>query len=94
MTYARKAAGLAAIENLHGKRADNGTILWCIRSKSLSVVNPTRCNTVMFYLLGQILKVTMRKNAIIHGELAASTSHVPTSIHGPMKLLEKAVKGT
>jgi len=35
----------------------------------------------------------MRKTVVIHGE-PTSTSHAPTSIHGPMKLLEKAVKGT
>ncbi|KAF9583737.1 hypothetical protein BGW38_008703 [Lunasporangiospora selenospora] len=63
VTYARKAAGLAAIENLHGKKADNG----------------------------KILRVTMRKNAVIHDTVQRS---VPSSIAGPMKILTKAVQGT
>ncbi|KAG0304414.1 hypothetical protein BGZ98_005534 [Dissophora globulifera] len=66
VTYARKAAGLAAVENLHGKKADNG----------------------------KVLRVTMRKNAILHGDTPSTAAHAPTGIHGPMKILEKAVKGT
>ncbi|KAF9085075.1 hypothetical protein BGX29_006484 [Mortierella sp. GBA35] len=66
VTYARKAAGLAAIENLHGKKADNN----------------------------KILRVTMRSEAIIHEEAPSSVSRVPSSIAGPMKLLQKAVHGT
>ncbi|KAF9998462.1 hypothetical protein BGZ79_007839 [Entomortierella chlamydospora] len=66
VTYARKAAGLAAIENLHGKKADNG----------------------------KILRVTMRKNAILHEDTASPVPHVPSPIAGPMKILTKAVQGT
>ncbi|KAF9349328.1 hypothetical protein BGX26_012360 [Mortierella sp. AD094] len=66
VTYARKAAGLAAIENLHGKKADNG----------------------------KILRVTMRKNAILHEDTASPAPHVPSPIAGPMKILTKAVQGT
>ncbi|KAF8924237.1 hypothetical protein EDD21DRAFT_419263 [Dissophora ornata] len=66
VTYARKAAGLAAIENLHGKKADNG----------------------------KVLRVSMRKNVILHSDMPSSPVHAPTGIHGPMKILEKAVKGT
>ncbi|KAI1321425.1 hypothetical protein EDD11_005116 [Mortierella claussenii] len=66
VTYARKAAGLAAIENLNGKKADNG----------------------------KILRVTMRRNAIVHEEAGTPASHVPSPIAGPMKILTKAVHGT
>ncbi|KAF9197486.1 hypothetical protein BGZ49_002045 [Haplosporangium sp. Z 27] len=66
VTYARKAAGLAAIENLHGKKADNG----------------------------KILRVTMRKNVILHDEISEPVPHVPSPIAGPMKILTKAVQGT
>ncbi|KAF8940476.1 hypothetical protein BGZ47_007726 [Haplosporangium gracile] len=66
VTYARKAAGIAAIDNLNGKKADNN----------------------------QILRVTMRAEAIIHDEAPSSVSRMPSSIAGPMKLLTKAVHGT
>ncbi|KAF9424620.1 hypothetical protein BGZ94_008027 [Podila epigama] len=67
VTYARKAAGLAAVENLHGKKADNG----------------------------QILRVAMRPNPIIHTTPTAPTVvHTPSALSGPMKILEKAVHGT
>ncbi|KAK3805088.1 MAG: hypothetical protein JOS17DRAFT_768903 [Linnemannia elongata] len=66
VTYARKAAGMAAIENLNGKKADNN----------------------------QILRVTMRAEAIIHEETPSNISRVPSSIAGPMKLLTNAVHGT
>ncbi|KAF9097600.1 hypothetical protein BGX27_000940 [Mortierella sp. AM989] len=66
VTYARKAAGLAAIENLHGKKADNG----------------------------KILRVTMRKTAILHEESTNASPHAPSPIAGPMKILTKAVQGT
>ncbi|OAQ22874.1 hypothetical protein K457DRAFT_143155 [Linnemannia elongata AG-77] len=66
VTYARKAAGIAAIENLNGKKADNN----------------------------QILRVTMRAEAIIHEETPSNISRMPSSIAGPMKLLTNAVHGT
>ncbi|KAG0023766.1 hypothetical protein BGZ81_007938 [Podila clonocystis] len=67
VTYARKAAGHAAIENLHGKKADNG----------------------------QILRVVMRPNPIIHTTAApAPAAPTPTPLSGPMKILERAVHGT
>ncbi|KAF9539553.1 hypothetical protein EC957_005316 [Mortierella hygrophila] len=66
VTYARKAAGMAAIENLNGKKADNN----------------------------QVLRVTMRAEAIIHDETPSNVSRVPSSIAGPMKLLTSAVHGT
>ncbi|KAF9902324.1 hypothetical protein EC991_005035 [Linnemannia zychae] len=66
VTYARKAAGQAAIDQLHGKKADNN----------------------------QILRVTMRADAILHDELPANANRVPSSIAGPMKILQKAVHGT
>ncbi|KAF9928184.1 hypothetical protein FBU30_002580 [Linnemannia zychae] len=66
VTYVRKAAGQAAIDNLHGKKADNN----------------------------QILRVTMRPEAIIHDESPSIANRVPSSIAGPMKILQKAVHGT
>ncbi|KAK3845033.1 MAG: hypothetical protein J3R72DRAFT_436759 [Linnemannia gamsii] len=66
VTYARKAAGQAAIDQLHGKKADNN----------------------------QILRVTMRAEAILHDELPGNANRVPSSIAGPMKILQKAVHGT
>ncbi|KAF9130625.1 hypothetical protein BGW39_002855 [Mortierella sp. 14UC] len=66
VTYARKAAGQAAIDQLHGKKADNN----------------------------QILRVTMRADAILHDELPTNANRVPSSIAGPMKILQKAVHGT
>ncbi|KAG0275598.1 hypothetical protein BGZ95_008583 [Linnemannia exigua] len=66
VTYARKAAGQAAIDQLHGKKADNN----------------------------QILRVTMRAEAILHDELPSNANRVPSSIAGPMKILQKAVHGT
>ncbi|KAG0098735.1 hypothetical protein BGZ93_010532 [Podila epicladia] len=65
VTYARKAAGQAAIDNLHGKKADNG----------------------------QILRVVMRPNPIIHNA-AVPAAPTPTPLSGPMKILERAVHGT
>ncbi|KAG0314484.1 hypothetical protein BGZ97_009268 [Linnemannia gamsii] len=66
VTYARKAAGIAAIDNLNGKKADNN----------------------------QILRVTMRAEAIFHDETPSNVNRVPSSIAGPMKILQKAVHGT
>ncbi|KAF9179913.1 hypothetical protein BGZ51_006563 [Haplosporangium sp. Z 767] len=66
VTYARKAAGTAAVDNLHGKKADNG----------------------------KILRVTMRKSPVVHQEFKPAVTHVPTPIHGPMKILERAMQGT
>ncbi|KAK3805260.1 MAG: hypothetical protein JOS17DRAFT_781414 [Linnemannia elongata] len=66
VTYARKAAGVAAVETLNGKKADNN----------------------------QILRVTMLKVPIFHNVANVPSSHVPSSIAGPMKLLTRAVQGT
>ncbi|KAF9921921.1 hypothetical protein FBU30_008013 [Linnemannia zychae] len=66
VTYARKAAGVAAMETLNGKKADNN----------------------------QILRVKMLKTPIFHNVPTIPTTHVPSSIAGPMKILTKAVHGT
>ncbi|KAG0006537.1 hypothetical protein BGZ65_006876 [Modicella reniformis] len=67
VTYARKAAGLAAVEHLDGKKADND----------------------------QILRVTMRKTPVFHSTpFAPTTTHVPSVLSEPIKMLSRAVKGS
>ncbi|GJJ78154.1 hypothetical protein EMPS_10513 [Entomortierella parvispora] len=66
VTYARKAAAVAALECLNGKKADND----------------------------RILKVRMRKTAIIHHNPIVGVTHIPTPIAGPMRLISKAVQGS
>ncbi|KAI7823209.1 hypothetical protein BC939DRAFT_452143 [Gamsiella multidivaricata] len=65
VTYARKAAGQAAVETLNGKKADND----------------------------QILRVTMRKTPAFHSTPLPATTHAPSAIAEPMKMLTKVMEG-